>query len=67
MWVWMGMGWDDSQISNLQTELKYLGSFKFYHVSTGLDPRLRSGSGGWVWFGGGVSTELKSSNIIEIS
>ena len=31
-----GSGWDDSQISNFQTELRYLGSLKFYHVPTDL-------------------------------
>ena len=41
-----GVGWDDSQISNLQTELKYLDLFKFYHISIdlGVPPW-----GMWVW------------------
>ena len=40
-----GCGSDDSQILNFQTELRYLGSLKFYHVPTdlGVPPW-----GGWV-------------------
>ena len=64
-WVW----W--FQISNFQRELRYLGSLKFYHVSTDLGVPQWGGWGGWfsmgVWVGGGVSTKLKSSNRIEIS
>ena len=32
----VGLGWDNSQISNFQTELRYLGSLKFYHIPTDL-------------------------------
>ena len=32
----VGDGCDDSQISNFQTEWRYLGLLKFYHVSTDL-------------------------------
>ena len=39
----VGVGWDDSQISNFQTELRYLGSLKFYHVPTDLGSPM-----GWV-------------------
>ena len=50
MWVWVevGLGWDDSQISNFQTELRYLGSLKFYHVPTDLGVPHGGGWGGWV-------------------
>ena len=70
MWVSVGLGWDDSQISNFQTELSHLGSLKFYHVPTDL------GVPPWGWVGVGVgvgvgwwavSTNLKSSNRIVIS
>ena len=65
-WVWVWVGWDDSQYSNLQTEFKYLGLLKFYHVWTDLG--IPHGGGWvWVWVVGGVSTKLKSSNRIEIS
>ena len=50
-----GSGWDDSQISNFQTELRYLGSLKFYHVPTDL------GIPPWGWVGVGVGVGWWSS------
>ena len=42
----VGLGWNDSQISNFQTELRYLGLLKFYYVPTDL------GVPPWGWLGG---------------
>ena len=48
-WVDEGVGWDDSQISNLQTELKYLDLLKFYHISIDLGVPLGGCGYGWMW------------------
>ena len=42
------MGWDDSQISNFQTELRYLGLLKFYHVPTDLGSPHWGGGSEWL-------------------
>ena len=65
------VGWDDSQISNFQTELRYLGSLKFYHVSTDLG--LPWGWVGWVdvdvgvgWWGSLHKVKIFKQNCIYL-
>ena len=60
-----GVGWFTNFKSSNRIEISWF--IQVLSCFNRFGPSPWGGSGGWVWFGGGVSIELKSSNIIEIS